>query len=316
MKYRGVLVFNAPFSNTRSVAELTIAEIILLSRQAGDMNNQMHAGVWTKSAAGCREVRHKSIGIVGYGHIGQQVGLLAESLGIKVFFFDIVKKLPLGNAVELDSLDKILERSDFVSLHVPDTSETRKMIGERQLKMMKRGSVLLNLSRGTVVDIKALRYALDAGHIGGAAIDVFPSEPETNGPGFHTELSGAKNVFMTPHVGGSTEEAQSNIGREVSDVLIKFLDQGSTLGAVNFPQVDLAMKAETHRMLNIHRNVPGVLSSINTIVARIGANISSQILSTNESVGYLIMDMDKDFSRDVKAEIDALPTTIKTRLLF
>jgi D-3-phosphoglycerate dehydrogenase len=313
---KGVPVFNAPFSNTRSVAELAMAEIVMLARKAAHRSLQLHLGRWEKSAAGSREIRNKTIGIIGYGHIGPQVGLLAESFGMRVVFYDIVNKLPLGNAVQLGTLSKLLEVSDFVTLHVPDTPETRGMIGPRELKLMREGSALLNLSRGSVVDVPALRDALQSKHLAGAAVDVFPEEPECNEAEFHSELQGLENVILTPHIGGSTEEAQKNIGIEVSRTLIKYVDTGSSTGAVNFPQVDLPILTDSHRVLNIHQNVPGVLSNINRIVAEMGVNIRSQYLSTLHEVGYMIMDVDQEISREMKKKIDALETTIKTRLLF
>ena len=313
---RGVPVFNAPFSNTRSVAELTIAEVVMLARRAAHKSQLLHSGVWEKSAEGCFEVRNKTIGLVGYGHIGPQVGLLAEALGMKVYYYDIVGKLPLGNATPLASLDELLGLSDFVSLHVPDTAETRGMIGRNELARMKDGSFLLNLSRGRVVDLEAVRDALLSKKLAGGAFDVFPEEPASNQERFSCPLVGAENVILTPHIGGSTTEAQRNIGLEVGSTFIKFIETGSTTGAVNFPQVELPIVRDSHRILNIHRNVPGVLSSINSIIAAMGANIRAQYLETRGEVGYLIIDIDSDISQAVKNRIDELPTSIKTRLLF
>jgi D-3-phosphoglycerate dehydrogenase len=313
---RGVAVFNAPFSNTRSVAELTIAEVVMLARQAAQRSMEMHAGRWQKSAKGCVEVRQKTIGIVGYGHIGPQVGLLAEALGMKVVFYDIAKTLPLGNARQAASLGEVLKEADFLTLHVPDTPMTRNMIGYDQISIMRKGSFLLNLSRGTVVDVKALRQALVDGLLGGAAVDVYPEEPESSGQPFTSELQGLPNVILTPHIGGSTEEAQHNIGIEVAESLIKYVDTGSSSGCVNLPQVELPLLRESHRVLNIHRDVPGVLSSINGLVASMGVNIRSQYLNTRNGVGYLIMDVERNLSRAVKKKIDALDTNIRTRLLF
>ncbi len=313
---RGVPVFNAPFSNTRSVAELTMAEAVMLARKAAHKSQELHAGRWMKSSSGSMEVRTKTIGIVGYGHIGPQVGLLAEAFGMKVVFHDIVPRLPLGNAVQSKGLKELLEVSDFVTLHVPETPRTRGLIGKEEIQRMKRGSFLLNLSRGSVVDLKALREAILSGHIAGSAVDVFPREPRAEGEEFRCELCGLANVILTPHIGGSTEEAQRNIGIEVSNALIKYTDTGSSTGAVNFPAVELPLLTDSHRVLNIHRNVPGVLSDINRIVAGMGVNIRSQSLSTLNDVGYLIMDVDRSISREVKREIDALETSIRTRLLF
>ncbi|MDB4953305.1 MAG: D-3-phosphoglycerate dehydrogenase [Myxococcales bacterium] len=313
---RGVPVFNAPFSNTRSVAELILAEIVMLSRHLGDRVTEVHAGKWRKVAVGSHEVRGQTIGIVGYGHIGSQIGVLAESFGMRVVFHDIVAKLPMGNNRSMPSLDDLLEVSDFVTVHVPETPQTKNMIGPEQLARMKQGSYLLNASRGTVVVIDALAAALKTGHLGGAAIDVYPSEPESNSDGFESPLRGLTNVILTPHIGGSTEEAQEAIGKEVSAALMKFVNQGATTGAVNFPLVELPITRGTHRVLNIHRNVPGVLRDINKIVSDLQANIRAQVLATDPDIGYLIMDLDQDVSRDVKAAIGSLPTSIKTRILF
>jgi D-3-phosphoglycerate dehydrogenase len=313
---RGIAVFNAPFSNTRSVAELTAAEVVMLARRAVQRCMDLHAGRWEKSARGSVEVRQKTIGIVGYGHIGPQVGLLAEAFGMKVVFHDIVKKLPLGNAQQLASLEELLKIADFVTLHVPETPLTRGMIGRGQIAMMREGTFLLNLSRGSVVDVAAVREAIQNGHLAGAAIDVFPEEPKASGEPFHSELRGLPNVILTPHIGGSTQEAQRNIGIEVADALIKFTDTGSSTGCVNLPEVELPVLADGHRVLNIHRDVPGVLSRINGLVAAMGVNIKSQVLNTRNGVGYLIMDVERSLSRAVKKQIEALDTSIRTRLLF
>lgn len=312
----GVPVFNAPFSNTRSVAELTIAEIVMLARRASHKSQLLHQGVWEKSAEGCFEVRNKTIGIIGYGHIGPQVGLLAEAFGMRVYFYDIVGKLPLGNAAPVPTMKELLEVSDFVTLHVPDTAETRNMIGAPELALMKQGSFLLNLSRGRVVDLEAVSAALRSGRLAGAAVDVFPEEPKSNDEVFRCPLSGIDNVILTPHIGGSTIEAQRNIGIEVATTMLKYIETGSTTGSVNFPQVELPLVRDSHRILNIHRNVPGVLSSINSIIASMGANIRAQYLETRGDVGYLIIDVDSDISEAVKNSIDDLDTSIKTRLLF
>jgi D-3-phosphoglycerate dehydrogenase len=313
---RGVAVFNAPFSNTRSVAELTIAEVVMLARRAAHRSMQLHGGRWEKSAAGCMEVRRKTIGIVGYGHIGPQVGLLAESMGMKVVFHDIVKKLPLGNARQLSGLEELLKISDFVTLHVPDTPLTRGMIGSRQLNQMPRGSYLLNLSRGSVVDIGALRQALEDGHLAGAAIDVFPREPGSGRGDFQSELRGLDNVILTPHIGGSTEEAQRNIGLEVSEALVSYIDAGNTTGVANLPEVQLPVLEDSYRVLNIHKDVPGVLSGINGLIAGMSVNIKAQSYNTRSGVGYLIMDVERSISRDIKRQIESLDSNIRTRLLF
>jgi len=313
---RGIPVFNAPFSSTRSVAELTVAEVVILARKAAHRSMQLHGGRWEKSAAGCHEVRNKTVGIVGYGHIGPQVGLLAESFGMRVVYYDIVKKLPLSNAASLGSLDELLGVSDFVTLHVPDTPLTRGMIGAAELARMKQGSYLLNLSRGSVVDIEALAEALRTDHLAGAAVDVYPTEPEARAEVFDGPLRNLDNVILTPHVGGSTVEAQHNIGLEVADSLVRFTDAGTTSGAVNFPEVELPASQDRHRVLNIHKNVPGVLRDINRIVADMGCNVASQVLGTRDEIGYLIMDVDPGLSRQVKRDIEALDSNIRTRLLF
>ncbi|NBW39582.1 phosphoglycerate dehydrogenase [bacterium] len=313
---RAVPVFNAPFSNTRSVAELTVAEIVMLARRACWRSQQMHAGVWEKSAGGSSEVRGKRLGIVGYGHIGPQVGLLAESLGMEVLFFDISKKLPLGNARAIDSLEGMLPQVDFLSLHVPETPDTKNMIGAKELGLMKQGSALLNLSRGSVVVLDDLAAALKNNHLSGAAVDVFPSEPAANGEGFKSLLQGLPNVILTPHVGGSTVEAQESIGREVAESLLRFLETGSSVGAVNFPHVDLPYVEDSHRVLNIHRNEPGVLSRINAVIADTGANITRQYLATHTEIGYLIMDVERELSYEIKKKLEEIDANIKTRLLF
>ena len=312
----GVPVYNAPFSNTRSVAELAMAEMVMLARRAAHKSQLLHRGVWEKSAEGCVEVRNKTVGLVGYGHIGPQVGLLAESFGMKVYYYDIIGKLPFGNATPVASLEELLKVSDFVSLHVPETPETRNLIGARELSLMKKGAFLLNLSRGRVVDLDAVKASLEKGVLGGAAIDVFPEEPSSNDDPFSSPLMGLDNVILTPHIGGSTIEAQRNIGLEVANTLLKFIEVGSSTGSVNFPQVELPILRDSHRILNIHRNVPGVLSSINTIIAQMGGNIRAQYLNTLGDVGYLIIDVDHQISQAVKSKIDELASSIKTRLLF
>jgi D-3-phosphoglycerate dehydrogenase / 2-oxoglutarate reductase len=313
---RGIAVFNAPFSNTRSVAELTIAEVVMLARRAVQRSMELHYGRWEKSAKGCMEVRRKTIGIVGYGHIGPQVGLLAESLGMRVVFYDILKKLPLGNARQLSSLEELLKISDFVTLHVPDTSLTRGMISHEQFQWMPEGSYLLNLSRGSVVDIGALRQALASGHLGGAAIDVFPKEPSSGQDPFDSELRGIDNVILTPHIGGSTEEAQRNIGFEVSEALISYAQDGTTAGCANLPEVQMPPAEESYRILNIHKDVPGVLSQINGLVAGRGVNIKAQSYNTRNGIGYLIMDVERSLSRIVEKQMELLAPNIRTRLLF
>lgn len=313
----GIPVFNAPYSNTRSVAELVLAEIVVLSRQLGDRSMKAHQGEWLKSAEGSREVRGKTLGIVGYGHIGSQVSVLAEAFGMKVLYYDVVKKLPLGNSQSIRTLDELLAQSDFVSLHVPDTSSTRNMIGAQQIALMKKGSYLINASRGSVVAISDLAVAIRDKHIAGAAIDVFPKEPASNKEKFVSELQGLPNVILTPHIGGSTLEAQEAIGAEVAQSFIGFLRSGSTRGAVNFPNVDLqVLGTGAHRIINVHQNVPGVLSDINTIVSDVGANIQAQSLATDAQIGYLVMDMEKGEASEVASRISKLETSIKTRVVF
>lgn len=315
-KLLGIPVFNAPYSNTRSVAELVIAEMIALARQLGDRNTLAHQGGWMKSAEGAREIRGKTLGIVGYGHIGSQVSVMAEAMGLKVIYFDTVKKLPLGNAVSSNTLFELLEKSDFVTLHVPETPQTQNMIAAAQLRRMKKGSFLLNLSRGTVVVIDDLVQALKEEHISGCALDVFPIEPASNKERFVSPLQGLKNVILTPHIGGSTEEAQYAIGLEVAESFRKFLCAGSTAGAVNFPQVELPPTAGTHRILNVHRNEPGVLGEVNSLVSKHGANILAQQLSTDSKIGYLVMDVEKAEARALCADIGALSRSIKTRIVI
>ncbi|MDB4994353.1 MAG: D-3-phosphoglycerate dehydrogenase [Myxococcaceae bacterium] len=314
---RGVPVFNAPFSNTRSVAEMILAEVVMLARQLGDRSREVHEGKWRKVAVGSFEIRGKTLGIIGYGHIGTQIGVLAESFGMRVLFFDIATRMSIGNNRSVDSLEDLLQQSDFVTLHVPATPQTKGMIGKAEIARMRAGSYLLNASRGQVVDIAALAGAIREKHIAGAAIDVFPEEPESNNEEFASELRGLPNVILTPHIGGSTEEAQESIGREVAISLSKFVNAGATIGAVNFPQVELPQTKGTHRILNVHRNVPGVLRDINKIVSDRNANIHSQVLSTDPAIGYLLMDLDdNNVSDDVCQAIAALSTNIKTRINY
>lgn len=312
----GVPVFNAPYSNTRSVAELVIAEMIALSRQLGDRSALAHKGEWMKTADGSREVRSKTLGIVGYGHIGSQVSILAEALGMKVLYFDVVKKLPLGNAVAMNALDELLAKSDFVTLHVPETPQTKDMISAREFKKMKKGAHFINASRGSVVVIEDLVAALKEKHLGGCAIDVFPIEPASNKEKFISPLQGLNNVILTPHVGGSTEEAQYAIGLEVAESFIRYLKIGSTSGAVNFPSVDLPVQKGAHRILNVHRNEPGVLGEINSVVSKAGANILAQYLSTDQHIGYLVMDVEKTNAKPLSEEIKKLSRSIRTRVVY
>ena len=313
----GIAVFNAPHSNTRSVAELVLAEMIVLSRQLGDRNSKAHVGEWIKSAEGSKEVRGKTLGIVGYGHIGSQVSVLAEAFGMKVVFWDVVKKLPLGNAHATQSMAELLQISDFVTMHVPETTETKDLITAKELKHMKKGSYLINASRGTVVCIEDLVEALKSKHLAGCAIDVFPEEPASNKEKFHSPLQGLSNVVLTPHIGGSTEEAQYSIGIEVAESFRRYLTIGSSSGAVNFPNVDLPVKKGTSRILNVHKNEPGVLGEINGLISRAGANIEGQFLSTDQKIGYLVMDvMGGAQAKSLASEINQLQRSIKTRVVY
>jgi D-3-phosphoglycerate dehydrogenase len=311
----GIPVFNAPYANTRSVAELVIAEMIALSRQLSDRSMLAHQGGWMKSAAGSKEVRGKTVGIIGYGHIGSQVSILAESMGMRVLYFDVARKLPLGNAVAVSSLDELLYAADFITLHVPETPQTKDMISARELSRMKKGSMLINASRGSVVVIDDLVKSLKSNHLAGCAIDVFPIEPSSNKEKFLSPLQNLSNVILTPHIGGSTEEAQYSIGIEVADSFIRYLKIGSTTAAVNFPRVDLPVHQGARRILNVHRNEPGVLGEINGIVSRRGANIQAQYLSTDNKIGYLVMDVEKDVE-PLSEEIQKLSRSIKTRIVF
>ena len=313
---KGIPVFNAPFSNTRSVAELIISHIVGLARHVPDNVREMHEGIWNKSAVGSFEVRGKTLGIVGYGRIGRQVGVLAEAMGLRVLFNDIEQQLPMGNNRFVPDLKELLAESDFVTMHVPATDETHGMMTRERIAQMKKGSCLLNLARGSVVDIPALADALREERLAGAAVDVFPVEPRGNGPGFESELRGLRNVILSPHVGGSTQEAQENIGREVGGRLLDFLNAGLTTGAVNFPQMGQAPLAGHHRILNVHENVPGVLTAINTIMSESKANVAAQVLATDSTIGYLAMDLDRDVSEEVKKKVKALPTSIRTRILY
>lgn len=315
-KVHGVPVFNAPHSNTRSVAELVIAEIVALARGLGDKNTHAHNGKWDKSATGSNEVRGKKLGIVGYGHIGSQVSVLAEGMGLDVYFFDEAKKLPLGNATPMSSLKELLSSCDFITLHVPELATTKDMISSKELSQMKKGSYLINASRGSVVVIEDLAAALKEEHIAGAALDVFPIEPASNNDEFSSPLQGLKNVILTPHIGGSTEEAQVSIGQEVSESLTKFLKYGSTSGAVNFPNLDMPFRENASRLTNVHVNEPGMLGQINNIISKAGANIGGQSLSTDDQIGYLIIDVDSKDAKTLADEIKTLDKSVITRLLY
>jgi D-3-phosphoglycerate dehydrogenase len=313
----GVTVFNSPYSNTRSVAELVIANIIMLMRRVPEKNTAAHKGDWMKDSSGCFEIRGKTLGIVGYGHIGSQVSVLAESLGLKVIYYDIEPKLPLGNATPIKSLTDLLKKADIVTLHVPGGKGTENLLSAARIKGMKKGAILLNLSRGGVVDLDALRDALVSGDIGGAGIDVFPIEPEGKGDKFQSPLQNLPNVILTPHVGGSTEEAQVNIGIDVATKLISLMDTGSTMGSVSVPGLSLPVQQGTHRLLNIHKNVPGILSEINSIMSGMNVNILGQYLKTNEEIGYVVLDVDKrSDSGEVLKKLREVKHTIKARILY
>jgi D-3-phosphoglycerate dehydrogenase len=313
-----VAVFNAPFSSTRSVAELVMAEVVMLSRQIFPRNASAHAGGWLKTATGSHEVRGKTLGIIGYGHIGSQLSILAEAFGMNVIFYDIVKKLPLGNATPAPTLDDLLERSQFVTLHVPDTERTRSLIGAAELDRMQGGAHLINASRGRVVDLPALRHALEKGRIAGAAIDVYPQEPASTDDRFVNELQGLDNVILTPHVGGSTEEAQERIGAEVARKLVEYSDVGSTTGAVNFPQVQLSPRPAGTRFIQVQRNLPGELGRLNDVFARYKVNIAAQHYETAGDLGYVVLDADGTVAEAeaIVKEVRALPGTIRARMLY
>jgi len=314
---QGVAVFNAPFSNTRSVAELTISEIIALHRRLFEKSSALHAGKWTKSASGAHEIRTRTLGIVGYGRIGSQVSVLAESMGMNVIYYDVAHVLPLGNARAASSLEDLLRRSDVVTIHVPDTEDTRLLIGERELSCMKPGAFLINNARGTVVDIDALAKALRKERIAGAAVDVFPQEPRSGGESFSSPLQGLDSVILTPHVGGSTEEAQERIGVEVAEKLIKLMNNGSTTTAINVPEVELpVLREEAHRILHFHHNVPGVLSNLHKAIADLGVNVLAEYLQSNNRHGYVIMDIEPGSDDDIKRGLATIPETIRVRTLW
>ncbi|MFT5815526.1 MAG: D-3-phosphoglycerate dehydrogenase [Psychroserpens sp.] len=311
----GIPVFNAPFSNTRSVAELVLGETLLLLRGIPEKSAQAHRGVWNKSAAGSVEARGKTLGIVGYGHIGMQLGILAETLGMRVRFFDIETKLPLGNASQAPTMTALLKEADVISLHVPETPQTKNMMGAAEFEIMKDGVIFINASRGTVVDIDALAEALSTKKVAGAAIDVFPIEPKSNDEEFISPLRAFDNVILTPHIGGSTKEAQENIGLEVASKLAKYSDNGSTLSAVNFPEVSLPGHIGTSRLLHIHRNQPGVLTQINQMFAKHDINIAAQYLQTADQIGYVVIDIEVENRELALKELKQIDATIRVRLL-
>jgi D-3-phosphoglycerate dehydrogenase len=313
---KGVAVFNAPYSNTRSVAELVIGAAIMLIRKIPDKSSSAHKGIWKKDASGSYELRGKTLGIIGYGNIGSQVSVLAEALGMKVIFYDVETKLPLGNATDVRSIKEVLTNSDVVTLHVPETPQTKNLINKNNIKYFKQGSILINYARGEVIELDALKKSIEAGQITGAAIDVFPVEPEKNGDEFKTPLQGLPNVLLTPHIGGSTEEAQQNIGEDVSGKLLNYLEKGVTLGSHTVPAIALPPQEGAHRILHIHKNVPGVLSDINGALSRNKINIVGQYLKTNEKIGYVVVDVDKKLSGRAAKLLKEVPNTIKVRLLY
>jgi D-3-phosphoglycerate dehydrogenase / 2-oxoglutarate reductase len=312
----GITVFNSPYSNTRSVAELVIAESIMLLRKIPLRDKKAHEGIWLKDAKESYEIRGKRIGIIGYGHIGSQVSVLAESMGLKVSYYDILPKLPMGNARRLESLSDLLETSDIVTLHVPATNETEMMIGAGELAKIKKGGILLNLSRGSVVDISALSRSIQSGHLSGAAVDVFPEEPESKNERFKSELQNLPNVILTPHIGGSTLEAQFNIGMDVSTKIISLIDNGTTVGSHSVPELNLPKQINAHRILHIHENKPGVLSEINRILSDMDINILGQYLKTNEEIGYVVLDIDKQYDETLLEKLDNVKYTIRSRILY
>lgn len=312
----GIAVFNAPYSNTRSVAELVIGASILLIRKIIDKNKAAHEGKWMKDATGSHELRGKTIGIIGYGNIGSQVSVLAEALGMKVIFYDAETKLPLGNASDSKSLKELLQTSDIVTLHVPEIDSTKNLINRQTLANCKQGAIIINYARGTVIDLSALQKAILSGHIGGAAIDVFPDEPEKNGDSFVSVLQNLPNVILTPHIGGSTQEAQNNIGLDVSTKLFNYLEKGISTGSHSIPALALPPQEGAHRILHIHNNVPGVLSSINTLLSKNKINILGQYLKTNDSTGYVVLDLDKSLSKNAMELLKSVKGTKKVRMLY
>ena len=312
----GVAVFNAPYSNTRSVAELVIGAAIMLIRRIPDKSSAAHKGIWMKEASGSYELRGKTLGIIGYGNIGSQVSVLAESLGLKVVFYDVETKLPLGNATDMRTLKELLQKADIITLHVPETSETKNLINKNNIKYCKEGAVIINYARGEVMDLDALAKAIESKKLAGAAVDVFPVEPEKNGDPFVSPLQGLPNVLLTPHIGGSTEEAQQNIGEDVSNKLLQYLEKGISLGSHTVPALALPPQAGAHRILHIHKNVPGVLSEINTQLSRHKINILGQYLKTNDQIGYVVVDVDKQLSRRATQLLKDVEHTIKVRLLY
>ena len=315
-KQKGVALFNAPYSNTRSVAELVIGAAIMLIRKITDKNIAAHNGIWNKEAKGSFELRGKTIGIIGYGNIGTQLSVMAEAMGMKVKFYDIETKLPLGNAVAIKSIKDLVSSSDIISLHVPETNQTKNLISKAVIKQFKQGAILINYARGEVVDLEALSQAIKDKQLAGAAIDVFPIEPEKNGDKFTTPLQGLSNVILTPHIGGSTEEAQENIGEDVSIKLYQYLERGVSYGSHTIPSISLPPVENAHRILHIHNNVPGVLSAINTVMSKNKINIVGQYLKTNDEIGYVVLDVDSKLSKTAIALLKEVKHTIRVRMLY
>lgn len=315
-RQKGIAVFNSPYSNTRSVAELVIGLSIVLLRRVIEKNQGAHHGRWLKEAKNCFEIRGKTLGIIGYGHIGSQVGIMAESLGMKVMFYDVQSRLSLGNAISSKTLDDLLKKSDIITLHVPGTPETKDLINAARLKKMKEGAILLNLSRGDVMDVWAVKEAIEKHHLGGLAVDVFPVEPKSNNDLFASPLQNLPNVILTPHIGGSTVEAQENIGLDVAGKLVNYVETGSTGGSLSIPDLNLPVIKDAHRILHIHKNVPGVLSQVNGQLSKLKVNILGQYLKTNEDVGYVVLDIDKKTSNKVITELRKIKETIRTRSLY
>jgi D-3-phosphoglycerate dehydrogenase len=313
---RGIAVFNAPYSNTRSVVELAVGEMIMLIRKIFPKSNNMHQSVWDKSANNSFEVRGKKLGMIGYGHIGTQLSVIGEALGMEIYFYDIVDKMPIGNAKKCKSMEEVLQTCDVISMHIDGRKSNTNLIGEKEFALMKEGVIFMNLARGSVVDIPALVNAIKSGKVAGAGVDVFPEEPKTNNDPFVSELIGLDNVILSPHIGGSTEEAQEGIGNYVPERLLEYINNGSTTGSVNFPELQLPLLQDSHRLLHIHKNVPGILAKLNNIFAKHNINITGQYLKTNETLGYVIVDIEKSYSREFVQEIKAIDETIKFRMLF
>jgi D-3-phosphoglycerate dehydrogenase / 2-oxoglutarate reductase len=312
----GVAVFNAPYSNTRSVAELVIGAMVMLIRRIPEKNKAAHEGIWLKEAKGSYELRGKTLGIIGYGNIGSQVSVLSEGLGLKVIYYDVLTKLPLGNATPKKSMKEVLQEADLITLHVPELESTKNLINKQSLKNCKKGAIIINYARGEVMDLQALAKAVEEGLIGGVAVDVYPWEPEKNGDKFETPLRGLPNVILTPHIGGSTEEAQQNIGEDVSGKLLSYLEHGTTFGSHSIPEISLPPQEGTHRILHVHFNKPGVLSLINTALSKHGINILGQYLKTNETIGYVVLDIDKQLSKKALELLKEVKHSIKVRLLY